>query len=69
MSPFLIIVIIAMIINFLYFRKKQIVLYKQFKNIPKQEKKRKDVLCIIYIVSIIVVNTFFVVYFRSKNLG
>ena len=53
MSPFLIIVIIAMIINFLYFRKKQRVLYKQFKNIPKQEKKRKDVLCIIYIVSII----------------
>lgn len=69
LSPFLIIVIIAMIINFLYFRKKQIVLYKQFKNIPKQEKKSKDVLCIIYIVSIIIVNTFFVVYFRSKNLG
>ncbi|MGE4334267.1 MAG: hypothetical protein AB7E53_14545, partial [Macellibacteroides sp.] len=69
MSPFLIIVIIAMIINFLYFRKKQRVLYKQFIKIPKQEKKRKDVLCIIYIAGIIVVNTFFVAYFRSKNLG
>ena len=69
MSPFLIIVIIAMIINFLYFRKKQRVLYKQFIKIPKQEKKSKDVLCIIYIAGIIVVNTFFVAYFRSKNLG
>ena len=69
MSPFLFFVLIAMIINFLYFRKKQRVLYKQFIKIPKQEQKRQDVLCIIYIAGIIVVNTFFVAYFRSKNLG
>ena len=69
MSPFLIIVIVALIINFLYFGKKQSVLYKQFKKIPKQKKKRKDILCIIYIASIIVVNILSMLYFRSKNLG
>ena len=69
MSPFLIIVIVALVINFLYFGKKQSVLYKQFKKIPKQKKKRKDILCIIYIASIIIVNTFTFIYFRSKNVG
>ena len=61
--------VIVLAIDFLYFRNKQPILYKQFKKIPKQKKKRMDVLCIIYIVSIIVVNTLFTIYFRSKNAG
>ena len=69
LSPFVIINIIFFIIDLIFFRNKQRVLYKQFIKIPKQEKKRKDVLCIVYITSIIVVNTFFLLYFRSKNLG
>ena len=69
LSPYFIINIIFFIIDLIFFRNKQRVLYKQFIKIPKQEKKRKDVLCIIYIAGIIVVNTFFVAYFRSKNLG
>ncbi len=69
LSPFVIINIIFFIIDLIFFRNKQRVLYKRFKEISKQEKKRKDVLCIVYITSIIVVNTFFLLYFRSKNLG
>ena len=69
LNPYLTIGVIAIVIDFLYFRNKQTVLYKQFKKIPKQKKKRMDVLCIIYIASIIVVNTLFMFYFRSKNLG
>ena len=69
LSPFVIINIIFFITDLIFFRNKQRVLYKQFKKISKQEKKRKDVLCIVYITSIIVVNTFFLLYFRSKNLG
>jgi len=69
LSPFLIIGIITLVIDFLYFRNKQSILYKQFKKIPKQKKKRKDILCIIYIASIIIVNIFAFIYFRSKNVG
>ena len=69
LDPFLIIGIISVAIDFLYFRNKQPILYKQFKKIPKQKKKRMDALCIIYIASIIVVNTLFMFYFRSKNAG
>ena len=69
LSPFVIINIIFFITDLIFFRNKQRVLYKRFKEISKQEKKRKDVLCIVYITSIIVVNTFFLLYFRSKNLG
>ena len=69
LSPYFIINIIFFIIDLIYFRNKQPILYKQFKMIPKQKKKRMDVWCIIYIVSIIVVNTLFMFYFRSKNAG
>ena len=69
LSPFVIINIIFFIIDLIYFRNKQPILYKQFKKIPKQKKKRMDALCIIYIASIIVVNTLFMFYFRSKNAG
>ena len=69
LSPYFIINIIFFIIDLIYFRNKQPILYKQFKKIPKQKKTRMDVWCIIYIVSIIVVNTLFMFYFRSKNAG
>ncbi len=69
LNPYLTIGVIAIVIDFLYFRNKQTVLYKLFKKIPKQKKKRMDALCIIYIASIIVVNTLFMFYFRSKNAG
>ncbi len=69
LSPYFIINIIFFIIDLIYFRNKQPILYKQFKKIPKQKKKRIDALCIIYIASIIVVNTLFMFYFRSKNAG
>ena len=69
LDTYLVIGVIVLEIDFLYFRNKQTVLYKQFKKIPKQKKKRMDILCIIYIVSIIVVNTLFTIYFRSKNAG
>ena len=69
LDTYLVIGVIVLAIDFLYFRNKQPILYKQFKKIPKQKKKRKDVLCIIYIAGIIVVNTLFMFYFRSKNAG
>ena len=69
LNRYLTIGVVALGIDFLYFRNKQTVLYKQFKKIPKQKKKRMDILCIIYIASIIVVNTLSMFYFRSKNLG
>ena len=68
LSPFVIINIIFFITDLIFFRNKQRVLYKQFKKIPKQEKKRKDIFCIIYIASIIIVNICIMTYFRSKNL-
>lgn len=69
LSPFVIINIIVFIIDFIYFKNKQSVLYKRFKEISKQEKKRKDVFCIIYIVSIIIVNVLISNYLRSKNMA
>jgi len=69
LNPYLTIGVVALGIDSFYFRNKQPILYKQFKMIPKQKKKRMDVLCIIYIASIIVVNTLFMFYFRSKNAG
>ena len=69
-NPFLIITAISFILNYLYFRKpKYTVLLKKFEKIPKEKKKKKDILCIIYIASLIVVNVIFFIYFRSKNLG
>ena len=61
--------IIVFIIDFIYFKNKQSVLYKRFKEISKQKKKRKDVFCIIYIVSIIIVNVLISNYLRSKNMA
>ena len=69
LSPFVIINIIVFIIDFIYFKNKQSVLYKRFKEISKQKKKRKDVFCIIYIVSIIIVNVLISNYLRSKNMA
>jgi flagellar basal body-associated protein FliL len=34
----------------------------------RQEKKKKDILCIAYIVAIIVVNVVISIYFRAQNL-
>jgi len=69
-NPFIIIIAIAFVVNVLYFSKsRSTVLLKKFEKIPKEKKKRTDILCIIYIVTIIVVNVLFVAYFRGKNLG
>ncbi len=69
-NPFLIIGIISFILNYLYFRKqKYTVLLKKFEKIPKEKKKKRDILCIVYIISIIVINVICFNYFRSKNLG
>ena len=69
-NPFLIIFIVVAFINYLYFRKsKYPALLKKFDKIPKGQKKRKDILCIVYIATIIVVNVLVTIYFRSKNLG
>ena len=67
LSPFVIINIIFFITDLIFFRNKQRVLYNRFKAFSKQEKKRKDVLCIIYIAGIIIVNICIMTYFRSKN--
>jgi len=69
LDTYLTIGIITLVIDFLYFRNKQGVLYKQFKKIPKHKKKKMDILCITYIASIIIINILFTIYFRSKNLG
>lgn len=69
LNPFLIIGIVVLLIDFLYFRKpKYEVLLKKFKKISKEEKRKKDILCIIYIVSIIVANILLMVYFRAHNV-
>ena len=69
-NPFLIVAVISFILNYLYFRKQKCTaLLKKFEKIPKEQKKKKDILCVIYIVSIIVINVLFFIYFRSKNLG
>ena len=68
-NPFLIIGIVVAIIDFIYFNKKRCtVLWKQFKKIPKKEKKKKDIYCILYITIIIIVNTILFIYFRFQNL-
>ena len=63
------IILVIILINYFYFNKQR---YKKlllaFDKISKKEKKKKDIYCIIYIVSLIVVNTLLVAYFRSKNL-
>jgi hypothetical protein len=69
-NPFLTIGVIVIFINCLYFKKpKYPVLLKKFEKIPTKKKKKMDILCIVYIVTIIVVNVLFFIYFRSKNLG
>ena len=63
--------IIIIVVNIIYFQKSRYkILLKKFDKIPKEQKKKKDMLCIVYIVSIIIIiNILFVTYFRSKNLG
>jgi len=69
-SPFVIIIAIVFVINVLYFSKYRCpILLKKFEKIPKEKKKKLDVLCIVYIATIIVVNVLFTIYFRGKNLG
>ncbi len=68
-NPFLIIGIIVLIIDYLYFKKPRYkVLLKKFEKIPKEEKKKKDILCIIYIATIIIVNILLTIYFRAHNV-
>jgi hypothetical protein len=70
LKPFLVIGIIVFLIDLFYFsRNKYAILLKEFEKIPKEQKKKKDMLCIAYIVSIIVINILFFIYFRSQNLG
>jgi ABC-type Fe3+ transport system permease subunit len=66
----LVITTIVVIINFIYFKKQKYkILQKKFNKIPKEQKRKKDILCIVYIVTIVVVNIFFVVYFRAHNVS
>ena len=68
--PFFIIAVIIFILNYLYFRKKKCTaLLKQFEKIPKEQKRKKDILCIVYIATIIIVNVLFTIYFRKQNLA
>jgi hypothetical protein len=68
-NPFFIIAIITFIINYFYFKKaKYTILFKKFEQISNEQKKKKDILCIIYIVSIIIVHILFFIYFRAQNL-
>ena len=69
-NPFLIIAVIVFTLNYLYFKGyRRTVLLKKFEKIPEEQKRRKDILCIVYIASIIVINILFFIYFRSKNIG
>ncbi len=68
-NPFFVIIGIFILINYFHFNKTR---YKKllstFNKMSPKEKKKKDIFCIVYIVSIIVVNTLLMIYFRSKNL-
>ncbi len=69
LSPFFIINTVMAFIDYFYFNRRQSELYKQFVKIPQQNKRRKDLLCILYIISIIIINVLFFIYFRSKNVS
>jgi hypothetical protein len=69
-SPYLLIGIIVLTIDYLYFKKpRYIILLKKFNKIPKAQKKKKDILCIIYIAILIIVNVWFTIYIRSYNVS
>ena len=69
-DPFLIIGVIVLLIDFIYFKKSRyIVLLKKFDKIPKEQKKKLDILCIVYIATIIVVNVLLTIWFRSHNVS
>ena len=58
-NPFLIIGAIVILVNCLYFRKpKYLELLEKFKKTPENQKKKMDVLCIVYITVIIRVNAY-----------
>lgn len=67
-NPFLLIGLVIFLINICYFRKnKTEMLLKKFKKIPQIEKRRKDIVCVIYIILIIIINIIVAAYFRSHN--
>ena len=69
-NPFLIIAVIVFTLNYIYFKKyRRTALLKQFEKIPKEQKRKKDILCIVYISAIIVINVIFFIYFRKQNLA
>lgn len=69
LNPLLIIAVIMYTINFIHFRKKRYnPLLKKFNKIDKSNKRKNDTLVIIYIVTVIIVNTILISYFRTNNL-
>ncbi len=64
LNPFFIICIIIAIINYRSFKKKQKRLLRQFNKIPMQEKKIKDVFCIVYIIASLIILPLFIPYFK-----
>jgi len=69
-NPFLIIGVIVFLINFMYFRKsKYNALLKKFDKIPKEKKKKMDIISIVYIATIILVNVLLTIWFRSHNVN
>lgn len=69
-NSYLIIGIIVLMIDFAYFRKsKYEILLEKFQKLLKEQKRKKDILCIIYILTIIVVNVLLTIYFRAHNVG
>ena len=64
LNPFFIICIIIAIINYRSFKKKQKRLLRQFNKIPTQEKKIKDVFCIVYIIASLIILPLLILYFK-----
>ena len=64
LNPFFIICIIIAIINYRSFKKKQKRLLRQFNKIPTQEKKIKDVFCIVYIIASLIILPLLIPYFK-----
>jgi hypothetical protein len=68
-NSYLIIGLIVLLIDFAYFRKSRYeILLKKFQKLLPVEKRKKDILCIIYILTIIVVNVLLTIYFRAHNV-
>ena len=69
-NPLLIIMLIVIGINCLYFKKPRYIdLLKKFDKISKAKKKKMDIFCIVYIVAIIVINVLITIWFRSHNVS